>query len=165
MGGYIARRAMKPSAGGSGSVISAEVKRKQKPKTGGNKTVAHSTSCQRKCQKEGGVWFPPTSYGSWAGKLESVHPIARQVGTGFKWLHTHSCVQVLKTPLPQEGAAFQKCKVTLLQSIQRQPGPAHHRAKAVSAVEEHQSPSEDTGRPGSGWGWVGGRWGAGRGGV
>lgn len=77
-GGYIARRAMEPSAGGggSGSVISAEVKRKQKPKAGGNKTVAHSTSCQR----EGGVWFPPTSYGSWAGKLKSLRPIARQSG-------------------------------------------------------------------------------------
>lgn len=133
-------------------MISAEVKRKQKPKTGGNKTVAHSTSCQRKCQSEGGVWFPPTSYGSWAAKLKSVHPIARQVGTSFKWLHTHSYVQVLKTPLPQEGAAFQKCKVTLLQSIQRQPGPAHHHAKAVSAMEEHQSPSEDTDRPGVGMG-------------
>lgn len=131
-------------------MISAEVKRKQKPKTGGNKTVAHSTSCQRKCQSEGGVWFPPTSYGSWAGKLKSVHPIARQVRTSFKWLHTHSYVQVLKTPLPQEGAAFQKCKVTLLQSTQRQPGPAHHHAKVKTQTGQ-----------GSGWGWIRGRWGAG----
>lgn len=65
-----------PGRGRSGSVISAEVKRKQKPKAGGNKTVAHSTSCQR----EGGVWFPPTSYGSWAGKLKSLCPTARQSG-------------------------------------------------------------------------------------
>lgn len=98
MVGYIARRAKSPVPGGEGgSVISAEVKRKQKPNTGGNKTVAHSTSCQRKCQSEGGVWFPPTSYGSWAGKLRSVHPIARQVGTSFKWLHTFLCSSLENT--------------------------------------------------------------------
>lgn len=53
----IARQAMKPMDASpvprmSGSVISAEVKRKQKPKPDGNKTVAHSTSCQRKSRSE-----------------------------------------------------------------------------------------------------------------
>lgn len=39
------------------SVISAEGKRKQKPKPDGKKTVAHSTSCQRKCHSERGFAF------------------------------------------------------------------------------------------------------------
>lgn len=57
MEGEIARRVMKPTdvspvPGVSVPVISAEGKRKQKPKPDGNKTVAHSTSCQRKCRSE-----------------------------------------------------------------------------------------------------------------
>lgn len=56
--GQRARQAVKPMDASpvprvSVSVISAEGKRKQKPKPDGNKTVAHSTSCQRKCHSPG----------------------------------------------------------------------------------------------------------------
>jgi hypothetical protein len=60
--GQPARWAMKPRdvspvPSASVSVISAEGKRKQKPKPDGKKTVAHSTSCQRKCHSERGFAF------------------------------------------------------------------------------------------------------------
>lgn len=60
-------------------------------------------------------------------------------GTSFKWLHTRSYIQVLKTPLPlgrgkcgswAKGGASCRSVVTPLQSVQRQTGPAHHHAEA-----------------------------------
>lgn len=114
--------------------------KKTKTKTWWNKKVAHSTSCQRKYYREGFGFR--LSYGSRVGKFTcSSHwtsgQTEEQASGGYahtptfkSWKHLCHWVWVKAGHGPKEGAAFEPCGGTLLQSIQGQTGPAHHQAEA-----------------------------------